>query len=101
MNVSIAKRYRMYIDESGNHHYASETPTSKYDPNQYLGLIGIIENQHTTDFIQPQFNTIKDVFKDPDYPDRPIVLHYNDVVLKTGVFEILDNSQIKNQFNAS
>ncbi|TSC85350.1 MAG: hypothetical protein G01um101416_904 [Microgenomates group bacterium Gr01-1014_16] len=91
----MSNLYRLYIDESGTHHYSTRDSVDK----RYLGLTGIIVevDAYTVDF-QPRIDKIKKLFsRDPD--NLPI-LHREDIINKRGVFGQLNEPAIENQFNS-
>ena len=90
----MSNLYRLYIDESGTHHYSTQDSIDK----RYLGLTGIIVevDAYTTDF-QPKVDGVKKLFsKDPD--NLPI-LHREDIINKRGVYGQLNDPTVEQQFN--
>lgn len=88
------KLYRLYIDESGTHHYSKSDDIKK----RYLSLTGIIIERdiYIRDF-QPKVGGIKKIFsKDPD---NPPILHREDIINKSGTFGKLNNPEFENKFN--
>ena len=100
MTKNISKKqlkYRLYIDESGSHHY----PSVDWDnmAKRYLSLTGvIIERFHYKTFVQPLIREIKELLaSDPD--DLP-VLHRNDILNFSGDYlKLKKDIQLKNQFD--
>lgn len=76
------KRYRLYIDESGDHTYGSLDDPAK----RYLCLLGLfIESESYRASFHPDFEKLKqDHF--PHSPDEPIILHRRDLVNRRGPF---------------
>lgn len=86
--------YRLYIDESGTHHYSKPDEIGK----RFLGLTGLIIHRDSyVDSFQPKVLEIKKLFStDPD--DLPI-LHRKDIVNKNGPFFKLNDPVIEKTFN--
>lgn len=78
-------RYRLYIDESGDHTYKLlEDPA-----HRYLALLGVWFRQDD-DYVAfaDALDTLKrDVFG--PRPDKPVVLHRSDIINRKGAFGIL------------
>jgi len=74
----IIGRYRLYIDESGDHVFHSEE-TMKQDSHRYLNLLGCIFkmdvyldfHRKIEDFKQRHF---------PHNPDEPVILHRSEIM---------------------
>lgn len=94
MSDQNSKLYRLYIDESGTHHYSDSDDIKK----RYLGLTGIIVEMDTyADDFQKRVAEIKKLFsKDPD--NQPI-LHREDIINKKGVFGKLNDPDTEKEFN--
>lgn len=75
-------RYRLYVDESGDHIMDNwANPDARY-----LGLTGIvIENDHYRNSTHPAFEALKQEFF-PHSPDDPVILVRNRVVRQVGPF---------------
>src|SRR5438552_2567490 len=89
-------RYRLYIDESGEHTY------SKLDDvaHRYLALLGVWFRQ-TDDYIA--FATDLERFKESFFgkrPDNPAVLHRADIINRKGPFGILCDAEKRASFDA-
>jgi hypothetical protein len=89
------KRYRLYIDESGDHTYGEiEDPTKRY-----LGLTGvIIKGESYRIRFQPALEQLKQTHF-PHNPDEPVVLHRTDLVNRRGPFWRLREPQNEQHFN--
>jgi len=89
------KRYRLYIDESGDHtYYELEEPAKRY-----LGLTGIfMENEYYRNAFQPQMETLKQRHF-PYNPDEPVILHRKDVINRNGPFWRLRDKAKEGAFN--
>lgn len=86
------RRYRLYVDESGDHTYNNNKGD---DPlKRYLGLTGVIVK--TTEYrerFHPNLEKLKqDVF--PHNPDDPVILVRNRIVHHEGVFNRLRDPAI-------
>jgi hypothetical protein len=89
------KRYRLYIDESGDHtYYNLEEPAKRY-----LGLTGIfIESEYYRTTFQPEMEKLKQNHF-PHSPDEPVILHREDIINKRGPFWRLRDSEREQAFN--
>jgi hypothetical protein len=76
------RRYRLYVDESGDHTYSFAN-----DPDRrYLGLTGIaIEQEYYRTKFQPELESLKQVHF-PHSPDDPVVLVRRRIIAKQGPF---------------
>ena len=89
------KRYRLYIDESGDHtYYKLEDPAKRY-----LGLIGIfMETEYYRTTFQPEIEGLKQKHF-PHNPDEPVILHREDIINRRGPFWRLRDSERERAFN--
>ncbi len=89
------KRYRLYVDESGDHtYYELEDPAKRY-----LGLTGIfIESESYRTAFQPGMERLKQEHF-PHNPDEPVVLHREDIVNRRGPFWRLRDAEKERAFN--
>lgn len=80
-------RYRMYIDESGDHTYKKLADISR----RCLALTGIVieANSYRTAF-QPQLEALKQMHF-PHSPDEPIILVRTELLNKRGPFHVLQD----------
>lgn len=94
--ASRRKRYRLYIDESGDHTYKYLHDLSK----RYLGLCGIIvEGERYRTSFYPAIEALKqDHF--PHNPDHPVILHRRDIMDKKGPYWRLREKENEKNFNA-
>jgi Protein of unknown function (DUF3800) len=89
-------RYRLYIDESGDHSYTqSEEMGAKY-----LALLGVwfLQNPDYIAFDEA-LSALKDRIFGPR-PDKPIVFHRTEIVRKSGPFGVLQDPKKRAEFNA-
>ena len=89
-------RYRLYIDESGDHIYNLIDDPSR----RYLGLLGVWFRQ-TEDYLA--FSDNMDRFKRDIFgprPDKPVILHRTDIINRRGAFGSLSNPDKNERFNA-
>jgi hypothetical protein len=89
------KRYRLYVDESGDHiYYKSENPAERY-----LGLTGVfIESEYYRITFQPEIERLKQVHF-PHNPDEPVILHREDIIHREGPFWRLRDTEKERAFN--
>lgn len=89
------KRYRLYVDESGDHtYYKLEDPAKRY-----LGLTGIfIEGEYYRTAFQVEMEKLKQKHF-PHSPDEPVILHRADIVNRRGPFWRLRNVEKEQAFN--
>ena len=90
-----SKRYRIYIDESGDHTY------KKVDvlPSRYLGITGIlVEAEEYRNNFHPDVEKLKQKHF-PHNPDTPVILHRNDILNKRGPFWRLRDEDSSDKFN--
>jgi len=89
------KRYRLYIDESGDHTYRDIEDPAK----RYLGLIGcFIETEVYRTQFHPALEALKQTFF-PHSPDEPVILHRKDVINRRGPFWRLRDPKYERRFN--
>ena len=88
-------RYRLYIDESGDHTYHEIQDPAK----RYLGLLGcIIEGEKYRTNVQPSLEQLKQKHF-PHNPDEPVILHRSDIINKNGPFWRLRDPDKEKAFN--
>ncbi len=84
-------RYRLYIDESGDHTYSNLSLTS----NRYLALTGVIlESGYYRGIFHPNFEALKQSHF-PYSPDEPVVLIRSAMVNRKGPFGVLKDQTKK------
>ena len=80
-------RYRLYIDESGDHTY------KKLDDigHRYLALLGVWFRQQKDylEFVHELEQFKENLFG--ERPDSPVILHRTDIINRRGAFGILCN----------
>ncbi len=89
------RRYRLYIDESGDHTYNLLDDPS----HRYLGLLGVWFHQEE-DYVA--FSDDMDRFKREVFgprPDKPVVFHRSDIINRRGSFGLLRQEEKKRQFD--
>jgi hypothetical protein len=94
--AKLVARYRLYIDESGDH-----TNNLLDDPShRYLALLGVWFRQ-ADDYVAfaDELENFKRQIFGPR-PDKPVILHRSDIVNRKGPFGQLKNPDIQEQFNA-
>jgi len=88
-------RYRLYIDESGDHAYKRLQDPS----HRYLALLGVWFRQHD-DYVE--FADSLELFKRRIFgprPDNPVILHRSDVIGRKGAFGVLCDSALAKEFD--
>jgi len=93
--AAIPNRYRLYIDESGDHTYNLLDQVS----HRYLALMGVWFRQ-ADDYVQ--FADGLEAFKREIFgprPDRPVVLHRSDIINRRGPFGRLCNPDVQRRFD--
>jgi hypothetical protein len=87
-------KFRLYIDESGTHNYSTRNELDK----RYLGLTGIIiEDSQNKGVLRPGIEKIKRIFSSD--PDELPVLHREEIMTKSGPFALLQDLDVKNEFD--
>lgn len=87
-------KYRLYVDESGDHGYKG---ASKIE-NRYLGITGILIEKTIYDtMFQPQLEQLKQVHFSYDI-DNPPILVRNKIIGRKGVFGVLANPTLKSRW---
>jgi len=92
---SFEDRYRIYLDESGDHVYRATDENA----HRFLGLLGCWFNN--TDYID--FHEALENFKKRHFhhhPDSPVILHREDIINKRRVFKVLQDDQKRAGFDA-
>lgn len=88
-------RYRLYLDESGDHVYSEVEDI----PHRFLCLIGCwFQNP---DYLE--FHKLLEELKSQHFvhhPDDPVVLHREDIINRRKAFKILHNNDIHQQFDS-
>lgn len=85
--VTPEERFRLYIDESGDHVFRDEKSLAMA-PHRYLALVGCA-------FVAPAyvlFHNALEALKQkhiPHSPDEPVILHRTDIVNRKGPFWLL------------
>ncbi|MFH0796420.1 MAG: DUF3800 domain-containing protein [Candidatus Omnitrophota bacterium] len=94
--VHRCARYRLYLDESGDHTYKLlEDPS-----HRYLGLLGVWFKQldDYLAFADGLERFKRDIFG--PRPDRPVILHRSDIVNRKGAFGVLCNRNLRERFDS-
>jgi hypothetical protein len=91
----MAKRYRLYIDESGDHTFENLDLL----PRRYLGILGcFVDSDYYRQTFQLDFEQLKQKFF-PHSPDEPLILHRREIIDKSGPFWRLRDTEVKENFN--
>lgn len=97
IGLPLRTRYRLYIDESGDHTYNLLEDTS----HRYLALLGVWFQQ-AKDYVE--FADHLERFKRTIFgprPDKPIVLHRSEIINRKGPFGLLCDPQVRKRFDAA
>lgn len=90
------RRYRLYVDESGDHTYGKLDDIGK----RYLGLTGcFVEQEYYRTKLHPAMASLKQKHF-PHNPDEPVVLHRKEIVNAAGPFWRLRDDDAREAFNA-
>ncbi|OGO18899.1 MAG: hypothetical protein A2Z14_11130 [Chloroflexi bacterium RBG_16_48_8] len=87
-------RYKLYMDESGDHVYRKTSETA----HRFFGLLGCWFRN--TDYVH--FHQALEELKArhlPHHPDEPVVLHREDVLNARKAFKVLRDEQKRRQFD--
>jgi hypothetical protein len=88
--TSRPDRYRLYVDESGDHTYKNVGR----DSGRYLSLLGVwLSTEGHTEFDEG-LDALKDTIFGPRGERPPIVLHRDEIVYRKGVFRALRNDAV-------
>jgi len=88
-------RFRLYVDESGDHAYSRLDQT----PHRYLALLGVWFEQPTK---YTQFHDALESLKRSIWgprPDSPVVLHRSDIINRKGPFGIFKDPSLRDRFD--
>jgi hypothetical protein len=89
------KRYRLYIDESGDHTFGDLVDPAR----RYLGLTGwLVESEVYRTQFYPALETLKQE-RFPHSPDEPVILHRKDLINRRGPFWRLRDTENERRFN--
>ena len=88
-------RYRLYLDESGDHTYNLLDEPS----HRYLALLGVWFRQadHYVAFADNLERFKRGIFG--PRPDKPVILHRSDIINRKGAFGILCNAEVRQRFD--
>ena len=88
-------RYRMYVDESGDHTYQSLHHLSR----RYLGLTGVtVASDYYREVLHPDFLAFRQQHF-PHSPDEPVILHRADIVNRRGPFTCLTDPNARSAYD--
>jgi hypothetical protein len=92
--IHPTERYRLYFDETGT----GDLKAHKKDSNQrYLSLTGIVFRQDVHD---TTFTTRVGAFKRRIFGTPDIILHRRDIMDRTSPFEMLEDDELRSDFDA-
>ena len=89
------KRFRIYVDESGDHTYRN----LQKQENQYLCLMGCIFEPEQYRIFVRELEDFKQKHLSYD-PDFPLILHRNDIINRRGCFGRLCDPTAKKKFDS-
>ena len=95
--IHPSKRYRLLFDETGT----GDLNAAKDNPNErYLSLTGIVMRQDIHDgYTTRRLNRLKsDIFAQS--PENTVILHRRDMMRREGAFSVLNNEQVRKEFDA-
>lgn len=91
----LPARYRLYIDESGDHNYNLLQEPS----HRYLALLGAwFRSDHYVTFADDLERFKRDIFG--PRPDKPVILHRSDIINRKGAFGVLCDEATRERFDA-
>lgn len=87
-------RYRLYVDESGDHTYGNRGV-----PHQYLALLGVWfrQDDHYVAFAD-RLAAFKRLYFGSS-PDDPVHLHRKDIIQRRGRFVVLNDAALRKRFD--
>ncbi|NLX39279.1 MAG: DUF3800 domain-containing protein [Methanothrix sp.] len=92
----MKKRYRLYVDESGDH----TTGDLDENNNRYLCLVGtFIESHNYNSCFHSTMEALKDIHFHQCPDNDPVIFHRRDIVDKKGVFKVLRDKEKEIAFN--
>jgi hypothetical protein len=94
--ASRAKRYRLYLDESGHHDYNLLDDPAR----RYLALLGVWfrQNPDYIEFADNLEQLKRDVFG--PRPDKPVILHRSGIINRKGPFGMLCDADKERLFDS-
>ncbi len=94
--TDVDKRYRLYIDESGDHVFRDTGETK----HRFLCLLGCWFSNPEYFIFHNQLEKFK-IDYIPHHPDEPVILHREDIVNARGVFKKLQDQKFRQDFDSS
>lgn len=89
------KKYRIYIDETGN----PDLISSENLNHRFLSLTGVIfDLEYVKDILHPEMESLKSKFFN-SHPDEPVIFHRKEMVNHKHPFEVLRDPEINRKFN--
>lgn len=94
-NIKVPK-YRIYIDEAGDHTYRDLT----YESRRFLALIGcIFERDEHYKKAANEMKGLKNKYWSNQDPDKPIIFHREEMVNCKGYFHVFKECAVRKQFD--
>lgn len=95
----MGKLFRLYIDESGDHHYHNYSKPKYDNPSErYLALMGVAMEKAVREQAYIDLEDLKKRHFNYD-PDEPINLHRHEIINKLGPFYVLQDPEKEKTFN--
>lgn len=95
MGTKIKDRYRLYIDESGDHNVNG----SKKPQDIYLGVTGImIQDSVSNKDLHIEMEAIKTELFDQK-PGNPVIFHRDEIIGKKGIYAKLWDPELREEFD--
>lgn len=89
-------RYRLYIDESGDHVFQKTDETS----HRFLCLLGVWFQNPDYLVFHDQMESLKQKYFH-HHPDQPVILHREDIINARKSFKAFQNEEIRQEFDNS
>lgn len=96
MTSAAPRRFRLYVDESGNHDL---DPERRKPAERYLSLTGlIVDYRYAAEVLTPAIEELKTRHLG-SHPDEPITLHRRDIMECRGPFAVLRDPVVRTRFD--
>lgn len=96
----MGKLFRLYVDESGDHHYHDYSKPRYNKPSErFLALMGVAMRKEVREKAHLDLEELKRIHFNSD-PDDPVILHRRDIIHKVGPFHVLQDPEKEQAFNS-